>query len=73
MPTIEKILKEKLINTFDTLQGNSTSSGHVCSVMISWALFGAIEHYVNHGNSLERETYKNNVLSYIRNGMLTAY
>ncbi|MCM3255693.1 TetR/AcrR family transcriptional regulator [Priestia aryabhattai] len=73
MPTIEKILKEKLINTFDTLQGNSTSSGNVCSVMISWSLFGAIKHYINHSNYLERETYKNNVLSYIRNGMLAAY
>lgn len=73
MPTIGKILKEKLINTFDTLQGNPTSSGNVCSIMISWALFGAIEHYINHSDYLDSETYKNNVLSYIKNGMLAAY
>ncbi|HFL3236706.1 TPA: hypothetical protein ACG3KH_004143 [Clostridioides difficile] len=72
-PNIEKILKEKLIETFNNFEGTDSTSGNVCSVMISWALFGAAEHYIlNLSSHNELPTYKDKVLRHITNGMLTA-
>lgn len=72
-PIIEKILKEKLIHTFNNFADTDSTSGNVCSVMISWALFGAAEHYIfNQISYGELSTYKDMVLRHITNGMLTA-